>query len=416
MLINLYIDNFRGIKNEVKINTIASNKLKRSYECYYKLNDTIKILKSICIIGANGSGKTSILDSISTLQTFISFPLRKKITESEDYNKLLSIASQDDIRRFFKSFNTLNLGEKNIYNETNITKIELEILVPKRDNNISGIYLYKLHYSEDYINNGVILEELCYKEKYSQKYTTIFSINNLYESEIGTSILYENNENIKLLSRENGNIHYYKSFFNELNAYTFSSHENKVNLENSYKKNKEIFSKLCNIADKKIKKVDITKNQDDGKEFLRYWVNNKNYLNYYQLSSGTQKIINLGCKILDTIDNSSLLFIDEIETGLHPALTRFLIYLINTSGKDFLSQLIFTTHSIEVALLLDNDQLYFINDYPNYEIMNVCEAINKKRFSKDKGLINAYIEGLLINNPNSEQIKEFIYKKNHIKI
>jgi hypothetical protein len=78
-------------------------------------------------------------------------------------------------------------------------------------------------------------------------------------------------------------------------------------------------------------------------------------------SKGTQHLFSLIGPILDTIENASVLVIDEFECNLHPLISRFLIKLFHFKNKN--AQFIFNTHDTN---LLSNkyfrrDQIYFVD-------------------------------------------------------
>jgi len=83
----------------------------------------------------------------------------------------------------------------------------------------------------------------------------LFNSNNILESEIGTSVLYENNSGI---SHKTENIKHYKSFLNEILNYMDNFYKgSQVDLEGMLENEKDIFIKLCNIADDKIVNVTV---------------------------------------------------------------------------------------------------------------------------------------------------------------
>jgi AAA15 family ATPase/GTPase len=80
-------------------------------------------------------------------------------------------------------------------------------------------------------------------------------------------------------------------------------------------------------------------------------------------SGGTQKLFVLAGPLFDILKNGYVLFVDELERGLHPLLVRQLITLfqnpkINAHG----AQLIFTSHETSLLNpeLLRRDQIWFI--------------------------------------------------------
>lgn len=411
MITKIYIDNFKGISNPIEVSMIASNKIKRKDSVYYVATNNKKILKTIGIIGANGSGKTSFIKAIDVIETFITFPFRKNIDKAENFNDIVENLTKESLKEFLLSFSKLELPEQNVLRDSESTTICIEFLIPKRENNIAGLYEYTLIYDSNYTNRGVIKEELRYKENIEDSlYKNLFSVSNNLESEIGTTVLYENNDNIQLNPRALSNINYYKTFIEEITKYTLILKDgvSKHNIIDMYKASKNNFLGLCKIADEKIKNVNISLDES-GKEYLCFEMGENKFLLFHQLSYGTKKIIIFGCEFLNAIYTNSTLIVDELESHLHCSLSLFLVKLINNSHLKYCPQLIFTTHSPELSFILDNDQIYYIDNKNNqYTCLNLTQAINNHIITKDKNPYNAMLEGLLIKNPSQQNIANFL--------
>lgn len=405
MITRAVIKNFMGIENEIIINCLASNKIKRDYTPFVSTDDELNILKNIGIIGSNGSGKTSILNAFATIQTFVNFPFRKSANNNQKFIEQIKQLPQEMLDQILDDFNNLKLPTANINHSKEDTFISLEIYIPEDKQNISGYYNYSLLYDSDYKKNGIKEEKLTYRKKYnSKKDITIFCVNNIIESELGTTLLYKNNN----LNLSKDNIEYYDSIGNEIiNKMDFIFGGDSVNLNYFYKKYKQLFDKLCNLADEKIVKTDIER--INNKDIIIFLNKDNNKLYFEQLSVGTQKIIVLGCKLINSIENNRIVFVDELEMSLHPSLANFLVMVIQKLKKKAYNQLFFTTHSIDLAMQLDNDQLYYIdNKLNNYRFLNISEAIKTGVITKDKNIQRALAEDLLINNPNIDKINDFI--------
>ena len=79
-------------------------------------------------------------------------------------------------------------------------------------------------------------------------------------------------------------------------------------------------------------------------------------------SDGTQRLFSLGGPWLDTLDSGYTLFVDELDSSLHPHLSRRLVELFHRPEENPKgAQLIFTTHdtSLLEASLLRRDQVWF---------------------------------------------------------
>lgn len=411
MIVNFKVNNYKGIEKEAVINAKASNKIKRSDRKYSIISDKYKLLKTICLIGCNGSGKTSILSAVDTLQTFISFPFRKNVKENDNFVNYVKAMSEEELKNYLIKLNTLSLGEQNINRKNEPTTIEIELYIPKRENNISGFYTYKIIYDYNYNKNGVLSESLTYRPNYIKRNViNLCKSKNIIESQIGTAILYENNININ--KNNTKYIEYYKSFVDELLNYTDCVFDGvSTDIREILKYNKDDFIKLCNIADDKI--IDVSIDENSKNRNILFWNSNGNSLYFSQLSEGTRKIIILGSIIIEAIKNNATLLIDEIEQSLHPTLVDFLIDLATSKHLNNYTQLIFTTHSPLLAFSLENDELYFINNHnDSYYFSDITNAIKMKIITKDQSRQKAWVDDLLIKNPDKEKIEQFISIKN----
>jgi len=80
-------------------------------------------------------------------------------------------------------------------------------------------------------------------------------------------------------------------------------------------------------------------------------------------SNGTQILFNSAGAWLNVLGNGEILFVDELDTSLHPHMTRFLIDLFHnqaTNKKN--AQLVFTTHDTSLldSDLFRRDQVWFV--------------------------------------------------------
>ena len=81
-----------------------------------------------------------------------------------------------------------------------------------------------------------------------------------------------------------------------------------------------------------------------------------------QESQGTQKLFAIAGPILDTLKLGKTLFIDELDTRLHPLLTQYLIRLFNSRKSNAKNaQLIFATHDTNLlsSRFFRRDQIWF---------------------------------------------------------
>ena len=86
-------------------------------------------------------------------------------------------------------------------------------------------------------------------------------------------------------------------------------------------------------------------------------------LDFDEESAGTRKLFALAGPWLDVLENGFVLFVDELDTSLHPLLVRFLLNLLhNLEANQHNAQLVFTTHDTTVLdqSLMRRDQVWFV--------------------------------------------------------
>lgn len=113
-------------------------------------------------------------------------------------------------------------------------------------------------------------------------------------------------------------------------------------------------------------------------------------------SDGTQKLFELAGYIVDVLDKGGVLIIDELESKLHPLVTRELVKIFNSNEKNPLNaQLIFTTHDTNLLKggHFRRDQIWFTekDKYGASHLYSLAEYKEKPR--KDASLEKDYVKG-----------------------
>jgi len=111
-------------------------------------------------------------------------------------------------------------------------------------------------------------------------------------------------------------------------------------------------------------------------------------------SDGTQKLFAFAGPLLDVLAQGRVIFVDELDTSLHPLMVRFLIDLIqNQATNKHNAQLIFTTHDTSVldSTIFRRDQIWFVEK----DRENASKLYPLSDFSPRKGeaLENSYLKG-----------------------
>lgn len=116
-------------------------------------------------------------------------------------------------------------------------------------------------------------------------------------------------------------------------------------------------------------------------------------LNINEESHGTQKLFAIAGFIVDALDEGSTLFIDELESQLHPLVTKQIVRIFNakeTNKKN--AQLIFTTHDTNLLSEMRRDQVWFV-EKDKYGDSHLYSLVEYKNPRKDATLQKDYVTG-----------------------
>lgn len=424
MILRIKLSNIAGIKDEMDLNFIATKTDKKNINSVYITEDNIWINRLIGIIAGNAHGKSTILDAIASIGSFIELPLRKKNIPSlndiemkeykEEYKEKV-------FKQMITDYTNIDLPAGNKLNNNKNSLIEIEMYIKNDDNLTSGYYLYSLEYDKSYKTDGIKKEKLAYKNKYRNKYLNIFEITNSFESEIGYKIAYEKNyiselqaNNIDVTEFEK-KIKYYKAFVKHYNKdssiifadnYVFPEFYI-VDMIEKCNVLKEL-TQFVKLADDNIEEIFIDKNSD-GKKKLMFKYNQFN-LEYNEVSTATQKLVAMAYSILESNKNNSVFLIDEFDNSLNLEISKFLIDIFASKSKS-MSQIIFTTNNPDILDNLRRDQIYLLlkrkYNINAINFYNFTDPITKKRVRKDFSFVKAYKKNVIENFPSSE-LKEII--------
>ena len=113
-----------------------------------------------------------------------------------------------------------------------------------------------------------------------------------------------------------------------------------------------------------------------------------------QESGGTKQMFGFAALFLDALKEGKTLFIDELDSSLHPVLCRFIVQAFNSKKKNPKNaQLIFTTHDVSLldSEILRRDQIFFIekDKYGASNLFSLSDLGERKDLSYSK----RYFEG-----------------------
>lgn len=115
----------------------------------------------------------------------------------------------------------------------------------------------------------------------------------------------------------------------------------------------------------------------------------KAFLPLSEESDGTQALFSLAFPLIDVLQNSATLIVDELHNNLHPNLLQYIVSLFNNqSQKDGAAQLIFSSHdtSILSPIEISEDQIWFIekDDFGQAKSFSLADYKGLRSFNYSK--------------------------------
>lgn len=361
MLISLKFKNFLSYKDETQLLMSSVKAFKE-----HKNDNTHKIrgfelLKTAAIYGTNGGGKSNLIRALGFMNRLIHNSFAdslKKIEDQFDYNSQFRL-------------NTISEKEP----------IEIEVVFIKND----VIYRYGFH-----LNNNIIIKEWLFQKKEVETKLFERDLNNfsINANSFSEGIKYKKNINsnvlfISYLAQNNTKIasEVFDWFYgvNVINALSNKSFERatklllkddpkfKIWLSNAVK-----FLSISNVDIDSDNNIITYHNKYDENDFI---VESTPFDLDFDESEGTKKLVYLLGAIYLTLRGGQILFIDELDSKLHPNLTKKIINFFHEFNKN--SQFVFTLHD---SNLLDKnifrrDQIWFVdkNKFGSSELYSLSE-------------------------------------------
>jgi AAA15 family ATPase/GTPase len=369
MIISFEVTNFRSIKTNQIFSLEASTsqaKNEHVFEILLSNGEKLRLLKLAGIYGANGSGKSTVIRAFKALLELI--------TRSEYIKINQPLPAYEP---FLFDTETQNAPVK--------FRIEFFGLTPAPTTQAQHIY-EKYAYEIEFTGEEIIEEKL---DLFTNKKRTknILLRNNAYPQDNDTHIgkvgnkKYDVHKKTPLFAIFSQSIHYHPvvsgiyTMFANMNVYDSldTNRENSEKIALNFYAQEQLKQKITHllqqadtqIQDLRIETDAVRKQQlyaahsmfEQGTKRTDFYL-----LSFKEESAGTQNLFLLFGLILDVFERGGVIFFDEIDTSLHPHLSRSLLYLFrNETFNPKNAQLVFTSH--EVHLMDKNtmraDQIYF---------------------------------------------------------
>lgn len=364
MLVQFSFNNFRCFKSDTTLSLIASNRIEHSTNAVVQFSD-YSILKSSVIYGANASGKTKLFQAFLFMNRMIcQLAKDNKYDWQSRYAPFeLAETEQNDSSSFEVIF--IQNGVQYRYGfEINKTEILAEWLYRQGKSKESEIFYRDdkgiVNYHKSYIKSQVV--DIIKKGNMLRNDALLLTILPVWNNFLAKSLIdWFFSANVLSATRGEGMSHY-----------------STTRLATPMKEKILMMMKSAdiNIEDLNIREMNFNDIPDEIKKLIKEkgegkvidgvnarhktFDNNGLSHNYKSFSLendesyGTYRLFALSAPIIDTLENGKVLFVDEIDNGLHSDLLRSIVALFQDSEINRKNaQLIINTH--DIGLLDDSD-------------------------------------------------------------
>lgn len=408
MLIDVSIKNYLSFKEKVTFSLLATNNKKEEINNVFRINDNIDILKTSAIYWYNASWKSNLLKAINLIKLLVTeswrlwpnelidplvnFTLQPFLLNNESRVSPAEFEINFEInwvlyRYWFSLTNTSIISEQLFCRRT-----QKEKTLFTRDRQNIKIYDFDDNNSVSRVNENNLALSKFAKEwsdeakkihKFFQEiYIFFWDINNLRDTE--TMMLNEHETFYPFLKSLIQKTDLWISDIDfSLSEILFSELPDSKNLEEDLKLNGIQIPKTVN---RPIRNISHPLYDIDNKKIWEqiFWIQNE--------SKWTNKIISLAGSIYNVIRQWKILFIDEIDSSLHPILVENLIYSFNKTNTKKPFQIIFTTqssHIMNIKKTLRRDQIWFVekNDYGVSSLKRLSNEKIRKEYITEKNYL-----------------------------
>ena len=376
MITSFTAENYRSIDEVITLSFEADTGIKDMENKGYTNTANIRVLNTKAFYGANSSGKSNVFKAVNRMRSIIIHSVRLNDNEALPYDPFL--LSDQEVRptRFEISFvdNTDKFTYGFSYTSERIEEEWLLAKFPKR----SLKTLLKRTV------NSIVIDELNYAEGISIKEGAIpLNKNRLFISlaaqlggKISKRIIEWFRTSLNVISglRDNDFSRYTKEMLHTRPDYKDDILDFIGGMDVGFR---DVTTEQQLIDEKMLPKglpTEIIASLKEHPPIVAYAKHSKMNENGdivgmvdfdidERESDGTRKLFNLAGPIVDTLRHGNTLFVDELDSQLHPLLARRIVNLFNSpKNNPHGAQLIFTSHDTNLLSkkLLRRDQVVFV--------------------------------------------------------
>ncbi|SDD07202.1 AAA family ATPase [Williamwhitmania taraxaci] len=417
MIIEFKVENFLSFKDLTTLSMITAKSFKEHQDTHtIPIDNKLSLLKSAVIYGNNASGKSNLLKAMAFMKQIILNSFRDALMDDTDRKfplEKFALNSKTENETTFFEVSFFHNGTKYRYGfEIDYDKVVAEWLYHTTS---KEVYLFKRDLQKIEVNKSAFKEGLG-KENDVKENVLFLSVLATLGKETSSSIVeWFKNFNIINGIYDRGHKRYTidklksdKDFFNWVlhfikyleisNISTNEEDVNEIEIDFNALKEKnddeEIINILSSINPKKSKRdflLTYHRKYDDNNVLVDTIPFNFDR----QESEGTKKLLYLLGPWYDTLKNSKVLIIDELDSRLHSHLTLRLVDFFHKCNMNQ-AQLICAVHDISLLNkeTFRRDQIWFVekNQFGASELISLADfktdtVRNKSAFDKN------YLEG-----------------------
>jgi AAA15 family ATPase/GTPase len=433
MLVQFSVKNFKTFKNKATLSMVASNYDKLNLEesnVIDKENYSNRLLKSAVIYGANASGKTKLIDALAFMRWFVinsstktqegdqinvdSFKLNTETETAPSEFELIFLIDECQYRYGFEADSYSVKSEWLFQKKMNLKPKEIELFYRE------GL---EIDFHKSFQKMKRVTKD---GDDILRENALVLSLSNQFKVKEAKDILYFFKSIGFLLGNEPD--HYEKFSLNEIFEETelglkiietikrFDIGISDINVReikssDGLRGSKEMQEKIEEIIKKNdaiiVDTESIHRKFDSNYNFIKNEIFDFSNME----SAGTQKLLAILGPIFDSLARGTAVFIDELDSRLHPNIVSHLIKLFNSKESNPKNaQLIFNTHNSN--LLNENvfrrDQIWFCqkNRYGEATLFSLTEI----KVRNEENFEEKYLEGRYGGIPFIEDISNLFNK------
>ncbi len=423
MLIEFSIENYRSLKSRVTLSLIAAATKARDEETnansVIHITERLSLLRGVAIYGANASGKSNVIRAFSTMRQVISRSASYQGEDKIPVEPFVLSPNTQDAPTTLEAVFLINNVQYRYGFTADESRIHAEWLFAVTSSRESS--LFTRDYDDEKAPRGISVNRTKFREGVGTEEKT--GSNQLFISKVAAD------QGPIAIQVRDFLVKQCRTVYAAVDHASYTMQRVYDNQEGYCDKIVELVRRLdVDVVDLRVEEEDMPERMHEQmitsgqipedtaiakvrRLFTKHIVRDENGIPVGEaeydvrdsVSEGTKKIIALAGPIVDSLAKGRVLFVDELDSRLHPKLTRSLLELfLSAETNPNNAQLVFATHDTNLLdrRLLRRDQIYFCEKARDatrlYSLADFTLPVTKggsRRVRNDASYEADYIEG-----------------------